>query len=77
LGVDAALPRRTPRRIPTTQATLFGECTQVCPAGIPITAVAALNHERLRTWARRYQVRDNARRSKREHPRRGDECGMA
>jgi succinate dehydrogenase / fumarate reductase iron-sulfur subunit len=53
--------------------TLFGECTQVCPAGIPITAVAALNHERLRNWARRYQVRDNARRSKREHPRRGDE----
>ena len=53
--------------------TLFGECTQVCPAGIPITAVAALNHERLRTWARRFQVRDNARRSECEHPRRGDE----
>ena len=53
--------------------TLFGECTQVCPAGIPITAVAALNHERLRARARRYRVPDNARRSKREHLRHGDE----
>ena len=25
--------------------TLFGECARVCPAEIPITAVAALNHE--------------------------------
>ena len=26
----------------------YGECVQVCPAGIPLTAVAAVNRERLR-----------------------------
>ncbi len=25
----------------------YGECARVCPAGIPLTAVAAVNHERL------------------------------
>jgi succinate dehydrogenase / fumarate reductase iron-sulfur subunit len=53
--------------------TLFGECAQVCPAGIPITAVAALNHERLRAWARRYRGPDNAKRSKRENASHGGE----
>ena len=53
--------------------TLFGECAQVCPEEIPISAVAALNHERLRAWARRYRVLDNAERSKRENHRHGDE----
>ena len=53
--------------------TLFGECAQVCPAEIPITAVAALNHERLRAWARRYRGPDNARRSKRENASHGGE----
>ena len=44
--------------------TLFGECTQVCPAEIPITAVAALNHERLRGWFRRNTTPDNTKRSR-------------
>jgi succinate dehydrogenase / fumarate reductase iron-sulfur subunit len=44
--------------------TLFGECTQVCPAGIPITAVAALNHERLRAWTKRYRMPDDTKRVK-------------
>lgn len=30
----------------------FGECAIVCPAGIPITAIAAVNKERLRAWIR-------------------------
>jgi len=42
--------------------SLFGECAQVCPAEIPITAVAALNHERLRGWLRRNKMPDNAKR---------------
>ena len=29
---------------------LFGECPQVCPAGIPLVAVATVNRERLRSW---------------------------
>ena len=53
--------------------TLFGECAQVCPAEIPITAVAALNHERLRAWARRYRGPDNAKRSKRKNASHGGE----
>jgi succinate dehydrogenase / fumarate reductase iron-sulfur subunit len=32
---------------------LFGECAQVCPAGIPLVAVATVNRERLRAWRRR------------------------
>ena len=39
--------------------TLFGECARVCPAEIPITAVAALNHERLRSWLKRNKEPDN------------------
>ncbi|HHW83766.1 MAG TPA: succinate dehydrogenase/fumarate reductase iron-sulfur subunit [Actinomycetales bacterium] len=31
----------------------YGECAQVCPAGIPLTAVAAVNRERLRAGFRR------------------------
>lgn len=31
----------------------FGECATVCPAGIPLTAVAVVNHERLRAGLRR------------------------
>jgi succinate dehydrogenase / fumarate reductase iron-sulfur subunit len=31
---------------------LFGECAQVCPAGIPLVAVATVNKERLRAWWR-------------------------
>ena len=44
--------------------TLFGECARVCPAEIPITAVAALNHERLRGWAKRYWMPDDTKRIK-------------
>ena len=28
--------------------SLFGECADVCPAGIPLTAVAAITKERAR-----------------------------
>lgn len=28
--------------------SVYGECVQVCPAGIPLTAIAGLNRERLR-----------------------------
>ena len=28
--------------------SLFGECSQVCPAGIPLTAIAAFNNEQRR-----------------------------
>lgn len=28
--------------------SLYGECTEVCPAGIPLTALAGVNRERLR-----------------------------
>ena len=48
--------------------SLFGECAHVCPEEIPITAVAALNHERLRAWRKRYRVPDDADRSKHENP---------
>ena len=44
--------------------TLFGECARVCPAEIPITAVAALNHERLRAWTKRYRMPDDTKRVK-------------
>jgi succinate dehydrogenase / fumarate reductase iron-sulfur subunit len=44
--------------------TLFGECARVCPAEIPITAVAALNHERLRAWAKRYRLPEHRKRLK-------------
>lgn len=53
--------------------TLFGECARVCPAEIPITAVAALNHERLRSWAKRYRRPDDAKRSKPIHRGHGAE----
>lgn len=33
--------------------SLYGECATVCPAGIPLTAVAAVNKERLRAVFRR------------------------
>lgn len=32
--------------------SLFGECADVCPAGIPLTAVAAINKERARSALR-------------------------
>jgi len=32
--------------------SLYGECVEVCPAGIPLTAVAAVNKERLRGFFR-------------------------
>jgi hypothetical protein len=38
------------------------------PAEIPITAVAALNHERLRGWAKRYWMPDDTKRTKPAHP---------
>jgi succinate dehydrogenase / fumarate reductase, iron-sulfur subunit len=28
--------------------SLYGECSQVCPAGIPLTAIAAFNNEQRR-----------------------------
>lgn len=31
----------------------YGECARVCPAGIPLTAVAVVNHERLLAGVRR------------------------
>ncbi len=31
----------------------YGECTVVCPAGIPLTAIAAINKERMRSAFRR------------------------
>jgi succinate dehydrogenase / fumarate reductase, iron-sulfur subunit len=47
--------RRRRARSMTAQAeaefgpcSLFGECAHVCPAGIPLTAIAALNRERQR-----------------------------
>ncbi|GAB3622208.1 succinate dehydrogenase/fumarate reductase iron-sulfur subunit [Mariniluteicoccus endophyticus] len=30
----------------------YGECVEVCPAGIPLEAVAALHREKLRSWFR-------------------------
>lgn len=33
--------------------SLYGECEQACPAGIPLTAIAAVNHERLLAGSRR------------------------
>ena len=33
--------------------SLYGECEQACPAGIPLTAIAAVNHERFLAGARR------------------------
>lgn len=35
---------------------LFGECAQVCPAGIKLAAVATVNKERLRAWRRRNHI---------------------
>ncbi|MFC5930534.1 succinate dehydrogenase/fumarate reductase iron-sulfur subunit [Cryobacterium melibiosiphilum] len=32
--------------------SVFGECVQVCPAGIPLTAIAGLNKEKLRAVLR-------------------------
>lgn len=32
--------------------SFYGECAEVCPAHIPLTAVAAINKERLRSWFR-------------------------
>lgn len=32
--------------------SMYGECAQVCPAGIPLTAIAGLNRERLRAALR-------------------------
>jgi len=33
--------------------SLFGECSHVCPAGIPLTAIAAFNNEQRRARAKR------------------------
>ncbi len=33
--------------------SLYGECAKVCPAGIPLTAIAAVNKEGLRSFLRR------------------------
>jgi succinate dehydrogenase / fumarate reductase, iron-sulfur subunit len=33
--------------------SLFGECSRVCPAGIPLTAIAAFNNEQRRARAKR------------------------
>lgn len=33
--------------------SMYGECSKVCPAGIPLTAVAAVNKEGLRSFFRR------------------------
>lgn len=33
--------------------SLYGECAQACPANIPLTAVAAVNHERIRAGLKR------------------------
>lgn len=33
--------------------SLYGECAKACPAGIPLSAVAAVNHERLLAGMRR------------------------
>ena len=33
--------------------SLYGECEQACPAGIPLTAIAAVNHERFLAGTRR------------------------
>lgn len=32
--------------------SMYGECAQVCPAGIPLTAIATINKERIRTFFR-------------------------
>nr|NLD41049.1 succinate dehydrogenase/fumarate reductase iron-sulfur subunit [Actinomycetales bacterium] len=31
----------------------YGECAKVCPAGIPLSAIAAVNKERLRAGFQR------------------------
>jgi succinate dehydrogenase / fumarate reductase iron-sulfur subunit len=31
----------------------YGECAVVCPAGIPLTAIAVINKERMRSFLRR------------------------
>ena len=31
----------------------YGECAQVCPAEIPLTAIAAVPKETLRSWVQR------------------------
>jgi succinate dehydrogenase / fumarate reductase iron-sulfur subunit len=31
----------------------YGECAVVCPAGIPLTAIATINKERMRSFFRR------------------------
>ncbi|MDU0479068.1 succinate dehydrogenase/fumarate reductase iron-sulfur subunit [Staphylococcus chromogenes] len=36
--------------------SLYGECADVCPAGIPLTAVAAINKERARAF---FSAKDN------------------
>ncbi len=33
--------------------SLYGECAKVCPAGIPLTAIAAVNKEGMRSFLRR------------------------
>lgn len=33
--------------------SMYGECAKVCPAGIPLTAIAAVNKEGLRSFLRR------------------------
>jgi succinate dehydrogenase / fumarate reductase iron-sulfur subunit len=33
--------------------SLYGECSRVCPAGIPLRAIGAVNRERLRSVFRR------------------------
>lgn len=33
--------------------SLYGECERACPAGIPLTAIAAVNHERFLAGIRR------------------------
>ena len=44
--------------------TLFGECARACPAEIPLSAVAALNHERLRGWLKRRRIPHETKRIK-------------
>ncbi len=36
----------------------YGECATVCPASIPLTAIAAVNHERIRAGLKRQLFRD-------------------
>jgi hypothetical protein len=61
-------PQPASRSIAQPSLTELMPVVYTRPAEIPITAVAALNHERLRGWAKRYWMPDDTKRTKPAHP---------